>query len=308
MNPFINAIVSERFELALAEAKQIDTDIANGIKTPEQMEAETPLLGIPVTIKESIAVKGLTNQSGRLLKEKFFAVDDAQCVAQIRKSGGIILLVSNTPELCLCWETYNKVTGQTSNPYDLTRTPGGSSGGEAALLGSGASLIGLSSDIAGSARLPAMFSGIYGHKPSPYIVSPNGHMPKANDPNWGNFFSIAPMTRYATDLPLLLKSISDPNGAKFHSEKNVEIKDIKFYFMNNDGPSGTTRPLSADVENALLDVVAHFRATKVKIDELKWSLEMSMSIMLRMKNLETIYSDNGPNGPPKCNIGTESLK
>lgn len=77
-------------------------------------------------------------------------------------------------------ETYNNVSGQTRNPYDLTRTPGGSSGGEAALISSGASLIGLSSDIAGSARLPAMFTGIYGHKPTPYAISPCGHIPASN--------------------------------------------------------------------------------------------------------------------------------
>lgn len=155
----MNAIVDERFEEALKEACIIDRDIANGIRTKEQMKDQTPLLGVPVTIKESIAVMGLRNQGGRVFKEKRIAEEDAPCVEQIKKHGGIVLLVSNTPELCMCWETYNNVSGQTNNPYDNRRTPGGSSGGEAALLGSAASLIGLSSDIAGSARLPAMFSG-----------------------------------------------------------------------------------------------------------------------------------------------------
>uniref|UniRef100_T1GJ28 Amidase domain-containing protein n=1 Tax=Megaselia scalaris TaxID=36166 RepID=T1GJ28_MEGSC len=107
-------------------------------------------------------------------------------------------------------------TGQTKNPYDLRRTPGGSSGGEAALLASGASLLGLTSDIGGSSRLPAMFSGIWGHKPTPYAVSFKGHHPTSDFPKWGDFFTIAPMTRYAKDLPLLLKCMADPTGTNLH--------------------------------------------------------------------------------------------
>lgn len=153
------------------------------------MERETPLLGLPLTIKESIKVKGMSNQSGRLYKKKFVADEDAPVVKNARQKGAIILCVTNTPELCLFWETYNKVTGMTRNPYDVERTPGGSSGGEAALIASGASLIGLGSDVAGSCRLPAMFTGIYGHKPTPFVCSPYGHHPGSDDPAWGTFFT-----------------------------------------------------------------------------------------------------------------------
>lgn len=309
VNPYINAIVEERFDAALEEAKLIDRSISSGLNSVEYMAEKLPLLGLPITIKESIAVKGLSHQGGRLLKEKHTAEVDAPCVNLIRKHGGIILLVSNTPELCMCWETYNKVTGQTNNPYDLKRTPGGSSGGEAALISSCGSLIGLSSDIAGSARLPAMFTGIYGHKPTPYAVSPDGHIPKTNVPNWGNYFTIAPMARYASDLPLLLKSICDPNGrAKLNFDSNVQIKDINFYYMNNDGPSGTIRQLSPDIESAMADVATYFNATKIKIEQLKWALEMSMSAMLRIENVETIYFDKDEHGNPKTSISAETFK
>lgn len=101
VNPILNAIVDERFEEALKEARIIDRDISNGIRTKEQMENQTPLLGIPVTIKESIAVMGLRNQGGRVFKQKHVAEEDAPCVQQVKKHGGIILLVSNTPELCM---------------------------------------------------------------------------------------------------------------------------------------------------------------------------------------------------------------
>lgn len=307
VNPLVNAIVEDRFELAIEEAREIDGRIASGEKTYEEMERETPLLGLPVTVKESIAVKGMINQGGRVFKHKRVAVQDAPCVQLVKKHGGIILLVSNTPELCMCWETYNNVSGQTRNPYDLTRTPGGSSGGEAALISSGASLIGLSSDIAGSARLPAMFTGIYGHKPTPYAISPKGHIPASNVEYWGDFFTIAPMTRYASDLSLLLRCVNDPDGRQLQLDKPTNVKDIKFFFMNNDGPSGTTRRLSKDIKCTIEDVASHFNANKVKINGLKWALEISMSAMLRIKNVETIYYDT-EDGEPKKHMGTETLK
>lgn len=271
------------------------------------MEKDTPLLGLPITVKESIAVKGMMNQGGRLSSRKQIAETDAPCVQQVKKHGGIILLVSNTPELCMCWETYNKVSGLTRNPYDLKRTPGGSSGGEAALLASGASLIGISSDVAGSARLPAMFCGIYGHKPTPYAVSPDGHVPKSKVSYWGDYFTIAPMTRYACDLSLLLKCIADPSGPKLTLDRQIKIEDIKFYYMLNDGPSGTTRQLSTDVRLALEDVAKYFNATTVQLNNLKCSLEMSMSAMLRIKNLETIYFQKDENEPKK-KISTETFR
>lgn len=307
MNPLVNAIVEDRFEDALEEARAIDSEIAKGVKTVEEMERDTPLLGLPVTVKESIAVKGMINQGGRVFKQKRVAQYDAPCVVLVKKHGGIILLVSNTPELCMCWETYNNVSGQTRNPYDLTRTPGGSSGGEAALISSGASLIGLSSDIAGSARLPAMFTGIYGHKPTPYAISPKGHIPASNVEYWGDFFTIAPMTRYASDLPLLLKCVNDPNGRKLDLDKRVDVNNIKFFYMNNDGPSGTTRRLSKDIKCTIDDVASFFNASKVKINGLKWALEISMSAMLRIKNVETIYYE-GEDGEPRKHMGKETLK
>lgn len=307
VNPLVNAIVEDRFEDALEEARQIDAEIAKGTRTVEEMERDTPLLGLPVTVKESIAVKGMINQGGRVFKQRRVAAYDAPCVVLVKKYGGIILLVSNTPELCMCWETYNNVSGQTRNPYDLTRTPGGSSGGEAALISSGASLIGLSSDIAGSARLPAMFTGIYGHKPTPYAISPKGHIPASNVEYWGDFFTIAPMTRYASDLPLLLKCVNDPNGRKLQLDKQVDISTIKFFYMNNDGPSGTTRRLSKDIKCTIDDVASFFNANKVKINGLKWALEISMSAMLRIKNVETIYYE-GEDGEPRKHMGKETLK
>ncbi|XP_061394433.1 fatty-acid amide hydrolase 2-A isoform X1 [Musca vetustissima] len=307
VNPLINAIVQDRFEEALEEAREVDRVIAMGINTEEEMEENTPLLGIPVTVKESIAVKGMSNQTGRVFKTPQIAKADAPVVEQIKRAGGIILLVSNTPELCLLWETYNNVTGQTRNPYDLKRTPGGSSGGEAALLASGASLLGLTSDIGGSSRLPAMFSGIWGHKPTPYAVSFKGHHPTSDFPKWGDFFTIAPMTRYAKDLPLLLRCMVDPNGTKLTLEKEISVTGIRFFFMDNDGPSGMMRPLSRDLHAAINRVANDFKAKRVNIRKMKWSLDISLSAMLTMKNIETIYHKTEEGERPKT-ICTETVK
>jgi fatty acid amide hydrolase 2 len=85
------------------------------------MRKETPLLGLPLTVKESIKVSGMSNQSGRVYKKKLVATEDAPVVRNAKKHGAVILCVTNTPELCLCWETYNNVHGTTKNPYDLKR-------------------------------------------------------------------------------------------------------------------------------------------------------------------------------------------
>lgn len=121
VNPLLNAIVEDRFEDALREAEEIDKKIQSGLLTIDEMKSQTPLLGLPLTVKESIQVKGMSNTSGRVLKAKKIAFEDAPIVRNARKHGAVVLCVTNTPELCLCWETYNKVHGTTRNPYDVRR-------------------------------------------------------------------------------------------------------------------------------------------------------------------------------------------
>jgi len=289
VNPYINAVVQDRFEAALEEAKMVDDTIRKGLRTVEEMEKETPLLGVPITVKESIPVKGMSNQGGRVFKNKVIADRDAPIVENIKKAGAIILLVSNTPELCLNWETYNHVTGLTKNPHNQHLTAGGSSGGEAALIASGASLFGLTSDIAGSSRLPAMFVGVFGHKPTPRAVSVDLHYPGSDSPSWPNFFCTGPMTRYAVDLPLLLDIMRGDRPA-IDPLKEIPLSSINFYYMENDGPSGTLTPLDKDVEEGLLKVAKAFDAKKVHFKLLKYAMDMSFSAMLRIDKFDTIYT------------------
>uniref|UniRef100_A0A0A9W8F4 Fatty-acid amide hydrolase 2 n=1 Tax=Lygus hesperus TaxID=30085 RepID=A0A0A9W8F4_LYGHE len=155
----LNSVVENRFEGALKDAEEVDNLIA---KTDDvkMLFGVQPLLGIPFTVKENLAVKGMKHSSSRTRVPTKKAESDAGAVERLRRFGGIPLLVSNAPELCLNMETVSKKNGRTLNPYDTTRTTGGSSGGEAALLGAGASVIGLGSDIAGSIRFPSMFCGV----------------------------------------------------------------------------------------------------------------------------------------------------
>lgn len=189
--------------------------------------------------------------------------------------------------------------------FVYNRTPGGSSGGEAALLGSGASLLGLGSDVAGSCRLPAMFVGVYGHKPTPFVCSPYGHNPQSEDPRWGTFFTTAPMTRYAEDLSLLLDAVKEADGPKLELFKEIDVYKINYHFMNGDD-SGMTGSLSPCISKSLLKIAKHFNATEVNISLMKWALDISMNAMLTMP-FDTIYTKPEEGCKPQT-TGIELLK
>lgn len=152
-----------------------------------------------------------------------------------------------------------------------------------------------------------MFTGVFGHKPTPYAVSPDGHVPGSSAPYWGQYFTIAPMTRYACDLPLLLKCMQDPNGTALSLDKETNVNDIKFFYMENDGPSGVSRPLSTDMKKGIMNVANYFKASKVKIEQMRWALDISMAAMLKIENVETIYFQT-ENGEAKKSVSTEVLK
>lgn len=173
------------------------------------------------------------------------------------------------------------------------------------MLGSGASLLGLGSDIAGSCRLPSMFVGIYAHKPTPFVCSPYGHNPQSSDPRWGTFFTTAPMTRYAEDLPLLLDAVKEDDGPKVELFKEIDVKKINFLYMESDG-SGITEPLSPCIRNSLQKVAKHFGAAEIELSLMKWGLDISIAAMLSMP-FDTIYSQTEEGRKPKT-TGKELLK
>ncbi len=206
--PRVRAIVAYRYTAAREAADAADARIAAAADDEEL----PPLLGVPCTIKESIGVEGMPNTAGFKPVAGRLAEQDAPAVRRLVEAGAIPLGVTNTSELCLWIESRNRVYGDTANPYDVTRTVGGSSGGEGAVIGSGGSPFGLGSDLAGSIRVPAFCCGIFGHKPSVGVVPTTGHFPMGAGPS-RRMMVIGPLARRAEDLMPLMRVLNydDPD-------------------------------------------------------------------------------------------------
>jgi fatty acid amide hydrolase 2 len=206
VGPRINAIAAERYERARAEAREADRRIAAG------RDGELPpLLGVPFTVKETIELRGMPNSAGVLARRGRLSEQTAPVVQRVLDAGAIPLGVTNTSELTLAIESENRVYGRTNNPYDPRRTAGGSSGGEGAAVGSGGSPFGLASDIAGSIRIPALFCGVFGHKPSRGLVPNTGLWPPSTGTS-GRLLGTGPLARRAEDLMAVLRIIAGPDG------------------------------------------------------------------------------------------------
>lgn len=201
VNPTLNAVVAHRMERARAEAAAADARVAAASDT----DSLPPLLGVPCTVKEFLAVEGMPHTAGLVHRRGIIARSDATVVRRLRAAGAVILGVTNAPEGGLWAETTNKVYGRTANPWDPSRTAGGSSGGEGAIVAAGGSPFGIGSDIGGSIRIPAALCGVVGHKPSARLVSTQGHYP----PNDSPFLGVGPITRRVEDAALILRVIAD---------------------------------------------------------------------------------------------------
>jgi amidase len=203
----INAVVVKDYERARATARVIDESLLNHNTT----ELARPLLGVPMTVKESFDIAGLPTTFGlpELLTRQI--TTDASAVQRLRSAGAVIFGKTNVPALLADWQTFNPIYGTTSNPWDLERTPGGSSGGAAAAVAAGLCGLDFGSDIAGSIRGPAHYCGVYGHKPTFGIVDPLGHglngVVATADIN-----AIGPLARSADDLETALRATAGPNA------------------------------------------------------------------------------------------------
>lgn len=295
VNPFLNAIVEPRYEVALREARNIDKMLSSTDKTIDELAKEYPLLGVPMTVKESIAVEGMSNDCGCVKPDRKPATKDADIIKLAKEAGAIPIAVTNTPQFCMNWETYNNVTGLTMNPYDQKRTTGGSSGGESALIAAGASVIGVGSDIAGSLRLPPMFNGIFGHKPTPRVLSVQGHVPDCLDPEFEEYFALGPITRYAEDLPLLLDVLKQPGGPKISMDKHVDISKLKFYYMEGDG-SNCCDKINSDIKNAMMKTREYLMKTynievePLKIQNMEHMWEVSARVLMNIRHVQNAYT------------------
>ncbi len=206
VNPTLNAMVQTRFEQARAEAEAADRSVRE-----ERDEELPPLHGVPCTVKECFAVKGFVQSAGLVSRRNHVATEDATAVARLKRAGAVIMGVTNLSELCMWMESSNRVYGRTNNPYDPTRIVGGSSGGEGAIIGAGASPWGLGSDIGGSIRMPAFFNGIFGHKATGGLVPGTGQFPIGEN-EATRYLCTGPLTRRAEDLMPLLRILAGPDG------------------------------------------------------------------------------------------------
>ncbi|HEY5131295.1 MAG TPA: amidase [Bradyrhizobium sp.] len=201
----INAICVRDFARGLEAARAADAALARG---------ETrPLLGLPLTVKESYNIAGLPTTWGFPAQKNFTPPEDALSISRVKQAGGVILGKTNVPIGLGDWQSYNEIYGITGNPFDLGRTPGGSSGGSAAALAAGYGPLSLGSDIGGSLRVPAFHCGVYAHKPTFALVPSRGHTPPPLPPLPldRDLAVVGPMARSAADLSLLLDVIAGPD-------------------------------------------------------------------------------------------------
>ncbi|XP_018576559.1 fatty-acid amide hydrolase 2-A-like [Anoplophora glabripennis] len=229
VNPILNAVVDDRFEEALEEARKIDKDIQIGNILDVDFQ-EKPFLGVPFTTKESTAVKGLSYTFGLIRRKNRKALFDADYVTLMKEAGGICLGVTNIPQLNLWQETSNPLFGITNNPYDTTRTVGGSSGGEASILAAGGTPIGIGTDIGGSNRIPAFMCGVFGHKPTSHLISTKG-MTFRTGKEEQTMVVVGTLTKYVEDIIPLLKVLVAENICRLKLDQPVDVKKLKIYYI-----------------------------------------------------------------------------
>ena len=249
LNPLLNAFVHVDAPGARAQAKAAEQAAFRGNDLG-------PLHGVPLSIKSSIDVAGLRCEAGTRLRAGHVAASDAPLVRRLRNAGAIVLGTTNTPELLMAWETDNAIYGRTNNPWDLTRTAGGSSGGEAAAIAAGCSAGGVGSDGGGSIRVPAHFSGICGLKPTPGRIPATGHFPVSVGP-FAYLGVVGPMARTVADVRALFEVMAGVDFADTSAApvpvRHLSLEDVRatrIGYFEDDGRTPVTRETAAAVRLA----------------------------------------------------------
>lgn len=282
VNPPLNALVDERFDRARDEARAATERLAHA-----HADDLPPLFGVPVSIKEFLAVEGMSHTSGLVARRGRRATQDATTVARLRAAGVIVLGVTNGPEGGLYLETHNPLFGRTHNPWDLARTCGGSSGGEGAIVASGGSALGLGSDIGGSIRLPASFCGTVGHKPTGRMVPNTGQTPPLAG-ELSAYNVVGPLCRRVADVMPVLRAIAGPDGVdpvtlpfELGEPGSVRLRDLVVYPVEWNGRAPASEAMRRAVRlaaDALRDRgarIGHLSPGKLRRGFEIWSAMMS---------------------------------
>ena len=249
VNPKLNAVVQLPAEKALAQAREADRALARD-------ELRGPLHGVPFTLKDAIETAGVISTGGTQGRAAYVPAEDAAVVKRLQAAGGILLGKTNCPELGWAWESDNLIYGRTNNPYDLSLSPGGSSGGESAIIAAGGSPLGLGSDAGGSVRFPAHCTGIAAIKPTSGRVPRTGHFPGPGgtlDALW----QIGPLARFVEDLVLVLPVISGVDWRDaavipmpLGNPRAIEVRNLRLAFHTDNGIAPPTRETVETVEKA----------------------------------------------------------
>jgi amidase len=282
LNGKLNAVVTMNTEHARHQANLIDAATARG-------EFKGPLHGIPITIKDSFETVGLKTTCGAPVWRDYVPETNADAVQRLVDAGAVIVGKTNTPIFAGDVQTFNELFGTTNNPWDVKRTPGGSSGGAAAAVAAGMTPFELGSDIGGSIRTPAHFCGIYGHKPSYGLIGLRGHVPGPPGTLAASDLSVAgPLTRSAVDLDLLLGILAGPDqsqGKAWRLElpppRHKKLRDFRVALML-DVPDC---PIDNSVRSALESAANALRKAGVRVDDkphLPFQLSDSFQIYLRL--------------------------
>jgi amidase len=298
----INAICVRDFDRALTAAREADAARARG--------ESKPLLGIPLTVKESYNVAGLPTTWGFPAQKDFIAPEDALTITRVKDAGGVILGKTNVPVGLGDWQSYNDIYGVTNNPYDLGRTPGGSSGGSSAALAAGYGALSLGSDIGGSLRVPAFHCGIYAHKPTYDLVPRRGHTPPPLPPLPFNrdLSVVGPMARSAADLSLLLDVIAGPDpieAGKAYSlslppARHAALRDFRILLIDSDPVLPTDKDVRAGIER----LASHLGKAGVNVTRQSPLLpDFAASSRLYLRILMSLM---GANFPPEVVAGARA--
>jgi fatty acid amide hydrolase 2 len=255
MQPRTAAIAVECFDAARSAADEADAFTGD----------PPPLHGVPCTIKESFATAGLPNAAGLVSRRDVRAERDAPTVARLREAGAIPLGLTNTSELCMWIESENRLYGRSACAYDGRRVSGGSSGGEGAAVGSGGSPFGLGADIGGSIRIPAFFNGVFGHKPSPGVVTNEGQYPAAEGDS-DRLLATGPLCRRAEDLMPLVRILAGPDGEGLGEPDEVSVEGLDVVVIERDGVLPVSRRMAGALQRtagALQALGARVRTEKL---------------------------------------------
>jgi Asp-tRNA(Asn)/Glu-tRNA(Gln) amidotransferase A subunit family amidase len=273
VNPKLNVFVHRDAEGAREQARRAEDAVRRGAELG-------PLHGVPITLKSCIDVAGWPCPAGSLLRKEYFAATDAVLAARLRAAGAILLGNTNTPEFLMAYETDNLVSGKTCNPWDLSRTAGGSSA-EAAAIASGCSVGGVGSDGGGSIRVPAHFCGICGLKPTPGRIPATGHFP----PGVGAFSwlgVVGPMARTAADVRALFEVMAGPDPGDALSApvplraiSDADLKGLRIGLLESDALGKVGEENHAALQKVANGLAAQgFVVEPLRLDGLEQAIEL----------------------------------